>query len=274
MTQMHDDEIRKQFSRQAAHFNEEGRSLSSAEYLQWVVGSLDLESDFVVLDVAAGTGHLGRAIAPKVKKVIAVDMTPEMLRQGISEADRTGITNIVFEQGRAENLNYPSDSFDMVVTRLSLHHFIDPQPALREMVRVCRPGKKLGIMDMVSPNDAALAASYNRLERLRDPSHTRCLTMDELRTALDDAGVTKIEIASKEIDVNLNSWMDLTSTDPNTRRIIQEELTGELDGKRITGMRPFLRTGQLLFTQTWATAVGLKRPFEESEHERKPVRNS
>ena len=52
MTETHDDEIRKQFSRQAVYFNEEGRTLSSAEYLQWVVGCLNLKPDFVVLDVA------------------------------------------------------------------------------------------------------------------------------------------------------------------------------------------------------------------------------
>jgi ubiquinone/menaquinone biosynthesis C-methylase UbiE len=258
MTKTHDDEIRKQFSRQAAHFNEEGRTLSSAEYLQWVVGCLNLKPDFVVLDVAAGTGHLGRAIAPRVQRVIAVDMTPEMLRQGIGEAARAGITNIVFEQGRAEKLPYPNDSFDMVVTRLSLHHFTDPHPAIREMVRVCRPGKQMGIMDMVSPDDTTLAARYNRLERLRDPSHTRCLTIVELQMALKDAGLTKVETASRNIEVNLNSWMDLTGADAEVRRIIQEELTGELDGKQITGMRPFRRDGQLMFTQTWTTAVGVK----------------
>ena len=54
MTEAHDDEIRKQFSRQAVYFNEEGRTLSSAEYLQLVVGCLNLKPDFVVLDVAAG----------------------------------------------------------------------------------------------------------------------------------------------------------------------------------------------------------------------------
>jgi hypothetical protein len=113
-------------------------------------------------------------------------------------------------------------------------------------------------MDMVSPDDTTLAARYNRLERLRDPSHTRCLTIAELRMALEDAGLTKVETASRNIEVNLNSWMDLTGADAEVRRIIQEELTGELEGKQITGMRPFRRDGQLMFTQTWTTAVGVK----------------
>ncbi len=76
--------------------------------------------------------------------------------------------------------------------------------------------------------------------------------------ALQDAGLTKVEMASRNIEVNLNSWMDLTGADPEVRRIIQKELTGDLDGKQITGMRPFLRDGQLMFTQTWTTAVGVK----------------
>lgn len=259
MTVTHDDQIRKQFSLQAAHFNEEGRTLSSPEYLKWVVGCLNLKPDFVVLDVAAGTGHLGRAIAPRVQRVVAVDITPEMLLQGIDEAARSGINNIHFEEGRAEKLRFPDDSFDMVVTRLSLHHFTDPHRAIREMMRVCRPGKQLGIMDMVSPVDATLAARYNRLERLRDPSHTRCLTIAELRMALRDAGLTDVEMISREIEVNLNSWMDLTGADPEIRQIIQEGLIGELEGNQITGMRPFRKDGQLMFTQTWTTAIGVKQ---------------
>lgn len=258
MVKTHDDKIKKQFSLQAAHFNDKDRPLASAEYLQWVVGRLDLNPDFVVLDVAAGTGLLGRAIAPRVQRVVAIDLTPEMIRQGIREAAKAGITNIVFEQGRAEKLPYPDDSFDMVVTRLSLHHFADPHPAIREMVRVCRPGKQVGIMDMVSPDDATLVELYNRLERLRDPSHTRCLTLTELHMALQNAGLTMVQVVSRNIEVNLKPWLDLTGAGPEVRRIVQEELTEELKGKRITGMRPFEKDGQLMFTQTWTTAVGVK----------------
>ncbi|MBU1149537.1 MAG: class I SAM-dependent methyltransferase, partial [Proteobacteria bacterium] len=78
----HDEEIRKQFTVQAARFSEQGLTLSSAEYLQWVVNQLGLNPSFVVLDVAAGTGHLGRAIATHVQRVVAVDLTPAMIAEG------------------------------------------------------------------------------------------------------------------------------------------------------------------------------------------------
>lgn len=256
--QNHDEEIKRQFTLQAARFGEQGLTLSSAEYLEWVVGQLALSPSFVVLDVAAGTGHLGRAIAPHVQRVVAVDLTPAMIAEGQREASGAGLGNIIFEQGRAENLSYADNAFDMVVTRLSLHHFIDPQPAVLEMARVCKPGGQVGIMDMTSPDDAATAAAYNRLERLRDPSHTRCLTRSELCRCLEDAGLRTVQVVAREIELDLVRWWEMTGTGQETQRIIRDELTQELRGERVTGMRPFMRNDRLMFTQTWVTAVGIK----------------
>lgn len=254
----HDDEIRKQFTIQADRFSEKGLTLSSSEYLRWVVSQLSLNPSFVVLDVAAGTGHLGRAIAPCVLRVVAVDLTPAMIAEGRREAEKAGLDNITFQQGRAENLPYPDNSFDMVVTRLSLHHFADPQPVMREMARVCRRGCQIAVIDMISPDDTALGSSYNRLERLRDPSHMRCLTLKELRHAMEEVGLTGITIEGKNIDVDLARWMEMTNTEPQVRQIIENEVTQELQGSRITGMRPHMRDGALMFIQTWVTAVGRK----------------
>lgn len=258
MTTTHEQEIRKQFGRQAAQFNQEGLTLSSAAYLQWVVECLNLNQNLIVLDVAAGTGHLGRAIATRVQRVIAVDMTPEMLEQGRHEAYKAGLDNISFEEGFAERLRYPDNSFDMVVTRLSLHHFDDPKPAILEMIRVCRTNGQIGIMDMVSPDDADLAARYNRIEKLRDPSHTRCLKIGEMQTSLILAGVKNIETASLNIEVSLDSWLNLAGTANDVRRLINDELTADLEGKQISGMRPFMKDGQMMFKQTWTTVVGFK----------------
>ncbi|MHB9096926.1 MAG: class I SAM-dependent methyltransferase, partial [Syntrophales bacterium] len=221
-------------------------------------GQLRLDPSFVVLDVAAGTGHLGRALAPRVLRVVAVDLTEAMIAEGRREAAKAGLGNITFEKGRAEQLPYPDSSFDMVVTRLSLHHFADPRPAVREMARVCNPGCQVGIMDMISPDDTAMGNSYNRIERLRDPSHTRCLTREEIGEVMTDAGLEIVQMVAREIEVDLARWLEMTGTDPVQRRIIQDELTGELQGLRITGMRPFLRDGRIMFIQTWITAVGVK----------------
>ena len=104
MNETQHDIVRREFGQQAARFGEQGLTLSNEAYLQWMVEQLDLQPHFEVLDVAAGTGHLSRAMAPHVKRVVALDLTPEMLAQGQREAEQQGLTNVVFEPGEAEHL--------------------------------------------------------------------------------------------------------------------------------------------------------------------------
>lgn len=251
----HDAEVLRQFSAQAAHFGRQGLTLSSAEYLNWVVAQLPAPRGERVLDVAAGTGHLGRALAPVAGTVFAVDLTPAMIAEGRREAAKAGIVNLAYVQGKAERLPLESGSFGMVVTRLSLHHFADPSPGLTEMARVCHEGGRIAVMDMVSPDDSALIGVYNDMERLRDPSHTRCLTLAELKTAVETAGFCLTSVAAREIEVKLEPWMEMTGTPEETRRVLRAALQADLVGGPSSGMRPFLRDGALMFTQTWATAV-------------------
>ncbi len=264
MEESHHEVVRREFGKQASRFGKKGLALTSREYLQWMVDNLDLRPHFDVLDVAAGTGHLSRAIAPHVKRVVAVDLTPEMLLKGSHEAAEDGITNITFEQGLAENLPYPHDAFNMVVSRFSIHHFVDPEIQIAEMVRVCRPEGRIAIIDLVSPDDETLAAAYNRLERMRDPSHTRALPVAELRRALRDAGLEIVHTVSREVEVSVEPWLDLTGVEPEMRRTILDELTRELEGLTTTGMRPFIRDNELKFVQTWVVVVGVK-PREPGE---------
>ncbi|HEU5321305.1 MAG TPA: class I SAM-dependent methyltransferase, partial [Methylomirabilota bacterium] len=117
----HHAAVRREFSKQAVHFGEAGLTLSNAEYLRWMVAVLRPRRRCRVLDVAAGTGHLTRALAPHVEHVTAVDITPAMLEQGRREAEAAGLANVAFEEGAAERLPYADAAFDLVVTRFSLH---------------------------------------------------------------------------------------------------------------------------------------------------------
>ena len=145
MQETQHDVIRREFGQQATRFGEQGLTLSNQAYLDWMVEQLDLQSHFEVLDVAAGTGHLSRAIAPHVKRVVALDLTPEMLAQGEREAEQQGLTNVVFEQGEAEHLTHGNEAFDLVVTRFSLHHFADARgPAPGDGARMSTRGESGG----------------------------------------------------------------------------------------------------------------------------------
>lgn len=257
-SEKHDDIIRHEFTKQAGNFGKEGLTLSNKEYLAWAVQNLALGSEDKVLDVAAGTGHLSRAVAPYVREVWAVDTTPAMIEQGLAEARKQNITNINYIQGIAEELPFEDESFDLVMSRLAFHHFVDSREPLQEMIRVCKQHGTIVVMDLLSPDEGSLLEIYNHLERLRDPSHTYALTSEGFKNMLLEAGLQVAEFQLRDIEVNLKPWLELTSTPEDSSTIITKELTAELDGENKTGMRPFRKEGEIRFLQTWALIIAKK----------------
>lgn len=91
-----------------------------------MLANLSLHSEYTVLDLAAGTGIFSRAIAPFVRRLTAIDLTPAMLEQGKHGAQSGSLSDIAFVQGAGERLPFPSGTFDMAVTRFAVHHFAEP----------------------------------------------------------------------------------------------------------------------------------------------------
>jgi len=221
----HNRVIRKEFSKQASSFGDKGLTLSSKDILNWIMGVFTLNKNYRVLDVATGTGHLSRTIAPHVKEVIAIDITPEMLEQAREETAKMDLDNITIEQENAEDLPYPNDFFDLVISRLAIHHFEKPNKQLEEMVRVCKPNHSLGIIDLLAPEDENIAEMYNHLERLRDPSHTVALSKAQMERILGEAGITVDTIEARDVKVDFERWVQMTETKPNTAEHIRTEIS-------------------------------------------------
>lgn len=94
-----------------------------------------------VLDVAGGPGEPSITIAELVGSsgsVTCTDAVAEMVAAAESEANRRGLTNMVFRQCVADSLPFETNSFDVVVSRLGAMFFPDPLVALREMLRVTK----------------------------------------------------------------------------------------------------------------------------------------
>ena len=143
-----------------------------------------------LLDIGTGAGHTAIAFAPAVKRVVAYDLTPQMLEEVERNAAAKGVTNVETRQGAAENLPYPDASFELVSCRLTTHHFANLPQALAEMGRVLKPGGKLIIMDTTVPEDPGLDHQINEIEVLRDPSHVRNYPESEWRSLVEAAGLT------------------------------------------------------------------------------------
>jgi SAM-dependent methyltransferase len=142
-----------------------------------------------LLDVACGPGLVVCAFAPYVREAIGTDMTPAMLERAHKLAADKDLGNVAWRQGDVYSLPYEDGSFTIVTTRFSCHHFLDPAAVLREMVRVCTPGGRIVVVDDYASEDPAKAAAFNQLEKLRDPSHSRALSLTEFKGLFGTVGL-------------------------------------------------------------------------------------
>ena len=106
--------------------------------------ALDLRSGSRVLDVCAGNGNATLAAARRLADVTSTDYVPSLLESGRKRADAEGLT-IHFQEADVENLPFPDGSFDVVLSTFGVMFSPDQQKAASELVRVCKPGGKIGL---------------------------------------------------------------------------------------------------------------------------------
>ncbi|MEU2348451.1 methyltransferase domain-containing protein [Modestobacter sp. NPDC049651] len=98
-----------------------------------------------VLDVGAGTGNAALAAARRGATVVASDLTPELLEQGRRRADAAQLA-IEWQEADAEHLPFPDASFDAVLSCIGVMFAPHHRAAADELVRVCRPGGRIGLL--------------------------------------------------------------------------------------------------------------------------------
>jgi ubiquinone/menaquinone biosynthesis C-methylase UbiE len=105
----------------------------------------DVRALHKVLDVAAGSGNATLAAARRFASITSTDYVPALLDRGRRRADAEGFTNITFEIADAEALPYQDASFDVVLSTFGVMFAPDHQRAASELIRVCRPGGRIGL---------------------------------------------------------------------------------------------------------------------------------
>ena len=158
----HHNTIVDQFTRQAIPFTQLPGHLDAIAML---VAMSNVTNTDHVLDVACGPGLVACEFARIAHHVTAIDLTQAMIDQARVHQQELGLTNLSWQVGTALPLPYADNSFSIVVTRYSFHHFLDPQATLEEILRVCKPGGRVVIADAAPPK--ANVDAYNRLETAR-----------------------------------------------------------------------------------------------------------
>lgn len=105
----------------------------------------DLRAGERVLDVAAGNGNATLAAARRYADVTSTDYVSALLEKGRRRAEAEGLANVRFEVADAEALPYEAGRFDAVLSTFGVMFAPDHATAAREMLRVTRPGGRIGM---------------------------------------------------------------------------------------------------------------------------------
>ena len=221
----HQDLILDQFTRQAVPFAT-APSIKDEQALRLVIEFCGAGPDDTVLDVACGPGILACAFARVVRHVTGIDITPAMLDRARALEREQGLTNLTWQQGDVLPLPFPAASFTIVTSRFAFHHFLEPRRVLAEMKRVCAPGGKVVVVDSAPARDKADA--FNRMERLRDPSHTRALPPEEHVDLFAAVGLPAPRTTGYHLDSDLEGLLKRSFPNPGDDETIRQLFVASL----------------------------------------------
>jgi ubiquinone/menaquinone biosynthesis C-methylase UbiE len=231
MTQStHNRTIIDQFSQQAGAYTNIAAHSNALDKLLHLtqVGPAD-----TVLDIACGSGIVACAFAAHAKHVTGIDITPGMIDEARKLQQQKGLQNMSWQTGEVESLPYNDGSFSIVVSRFGFHHFQDPATVLAEMTRVCKTGGRILVVDVALP--AIKVDAYNKMEKLRDPSHVAALTQSRFMELFKQAGLQQIQYDSYRMPIELEEQLKASFPNKGDKERLKEMIVQDA-GKDMLGV--------------------------------------
>ena len=138
------------------------------------------------------------------------------------EAAARGLANIRTVAGAAERLPFDDNSFGLVVSRFSAHHWRDIEQGLREVRRVLAAGAPAIFVDVAAPDLRAADTHLQAIELLRDPSHVRDYSRREWLGMLGEACFSLSSVSAGRLRMSFASWIERMSVPPARSAAIRE----------------------------------------------------
>jgi ubiquinone/menaquinone biosynthesis C-methylase UbiE/glutathione S-transferase len=212
----------EQFSKQSEHYAK-GHILEDVEDVKAAIVDLKLKPGRKALDVATGAGYTALYLASLGLDVTACDIAQPMLDQTAALAKERNL-KVTLQLHPAEQLPYPDDSFDLVISRVAPHHFSSPEAFVRESARILKMYGYLVIIDPAALDDHPETSAWmNEVEKNRDPSHVRMIMPREWVKWCTAYGlrIVKKELYSFKMP-DLNWYFETANTPVENRKRVLE----------------------------------------------------
>ncbi len=152
------------------------------------IAKANLPANPTVADIGTGTGFVAAGLAPHVTRVYGFDANEEMLE--VARKNLAGYSNVEFKQSTGDHLPMPDQSVEGAFANMYLHHAPEPDKAIKEMVRILKPGGVLCITDLDTHDHEwqreQMADLWLGFER------------DDIRKWFAEAGLTEIDVDCAE----------------------------------------------------------------------------
>ncbi|MGQ0669881.1 MAG: class I SAM-dependent methyltransferase [Actinomycetota bacterium] len=191
--------------------------------------TVDIHAGQRVLDVATGSGNTALCAARRNCDVTGIDYVPSLLERARERAAFEGL-EVDFQEGDAEDLPYPDHSFDAVLSTFGVMFAPDQERVAAEMVRVCRPGGKIGMSNFTPES---LAGRFFRTAAKYVPP-TRGVkppilwgTEDGVRSIFG-SGLADLQMIPRHVTFRYRSaehWLEFFRTYFGPIRTVHESLT-------------------------------------------------
>jgi ubiquinone/menaquinone biosynthesis C-methylase UbiE len=168
--------------------------------------------------------------------VYGVDLTIEMLRRARAFQAEKKISNAAFACADGEQLPFPDGTFDLLSCQCSFHHLPKPALVLRELIRVAKAEGRLVLIDPLAPESDPKYELYNRIEKLRDPSHALTLRLTDYLRMFDEEGLGVLRQLLRRRARSFHQWMvraGVNSTSKRyqeTRKLLEDSMAGDRAG--------------------------------------------
>lgn len=210
-----DEEVYKeQFGERSKTWHKSAVWITHQELLKRHGDFCKVSKEAIALDVCCGSGVVGEAFRPHVKKVIGLDLTPQMVQLA-----KTRLDEVV--QGNVYQIPFPEESFDLVCTREVLHLLPYPERPVSEIFRVLKPGGQF-VVGQILPFGPEDAAWMYRVFKKKQPLIYNMFQEDDFRSLLLGAGFVDLEM--KEINVweSIDVWINSYETTDRNRFEIRD----------------------------------------------------
>ena len=254
-TNSHNESIISQFTKQAIPFTK--LSEHSNHYgLELITELARPQKTDTVLDVACGPGIVACELAKSVFHVTGIDITPAMIEQARQMQKERKLDNMDWKIGDIIRLPFDDSLFSLVITRYSFHHLVEPAKVLDEMIRVCKPGGRIIVIDATP--ESSKADEYNKVEKLRDPTHVKAFSFEKLKNMMEKAGLINLESKCQNLEMELEKLLEASFPNQenieNIRILFREDVQNDN-----LGMKSFLKENKVYFYFPISMILGYKK---------------